>query len=101
MLSAPLVDRDAKPAFGTVVLFPEDPAKWGDGSRLVKTTRPDQMGSFEIRTVPGGDYLIAALDYVQPGAVDDPEFLKELQEKATKVSVAEGAPPPAITLTLR
>jgi len=100
-LQGRLVDREGKPAFGTVVLFPEDSAKWGEGSRLLRTTRPDASGTFEVRTVPAGDYLIAAVDYVQPGAVDDPEFLKGLLDEATKVSVTEGAAPSAIALTLK
>jgi hypothetical protein len=101
-LGGRLVDQDAKPAYGTIVLFPEDSAKWGEGSRLLKTTRPDRMGNFEIRTVPAGDYFIAAVDYVQPGATDDPEFLKGLADSgASKVSVSEGSVPSALTLTLR
>jgi hypothetical protein len=96
-----LVDRDAQPAAGTIVLFPDDPAKWGEGSRLVKTTRPDATGAFEIRTLPAGDYLIAGIDYVQPGAADDPDFLKGLQDSgAQKITVTEMSAP-SVTLTLK
>lgn len=100
-LQGRLVDKDARPAFGSVILFPEDSARWGEGSRLMRTTRPDRLGNFEIRTVPAGDYLIAAVDAVQPGATDDPEFLKGLADDATKVTVSDGSMPAAVTLTLR
>jgi hypothetical protein len=95
-----LIDEKGAAAEGTVILFPEEPAKWSEGARLVKTARPDPSGTFEIRLVPPGDYLIAPIDYVQNGAWDDPEFLKSLQERATKVAVQE-AGGASVSLTLR
>lgn len=99
-LGGRLTDEKGQPAEGTVILFPQDAAKWSEQSRLVKTARPDPSGAFEIRLVPPGEYLIASMDYVQNGVWDDPEFLKGLQERATKVTVSEvgGA---SVNLTLR
>src|SRR5262245_46272276 len=74
--------------------------KWGEGSRLVRSARPDMTGLFEIKFVPPGDYLVAPVDYAQTGAWDDPEFLKALQDTATKITVKEGAPA-SVSLTLR
>jgi hypothetical protein len=99
-LNGRLVDEKGAAAEGTVILFPEEPAKWSEGARLVKTARPDPSGAFEIRLVPAGDYLIAPVDYVQNGAWDDPEYLKSLQDRATKVAVQE-AGGASVTLTLR
>jgi hypothetical protein len=99
-LTGRLTDDKGQPAEGTVVLFPDDAAKWSEQSRLVKTARPDPSGGFEIRLVPPGDYLIASLDYVQAGAWDDPDFLKGLQDRATKVAVREGTGA-SVNLTLR
>lgn len=96
-----LQEEDGKPSAGMVILFPEDPAKWAEGSRLVKTARPDSAGTFELRIVPAGDYLIAAVDYAAPGAWDDPEFLQALRDKATKVTVRDGESPAGLSLTLR
>jgi hypothetical protein len=99
-LGGVLKDEKALPANGTVILFPEDASKWSEGSRLVKTARPDPSGAFEMQLVPPGEYLMAAADYVQIGAWEDPQFLEGLREGATKVTVGErGAP--AIALTLR
>jgi hypothetical protein len=95
-----LADEKGQPAAGVVVLFPADSAKWSEQSRLVKTARPDPSGTFEIRLVPSGDYLIVALDYAQTGSWNDPEFLKALEEKATKFSVVEGRDA-TVNLTLR
>ena len=99
-LRGQLVDEKAQPAEGTVILFPDDPTKWGEGSRLVRSARPDVTGLFEIKYVPPGDYLVAPVDYVQTGTWDDPDFLKSLQDNATKITVREGAPA-SVNLTLR
>lgn len=99
MIRGQLVDEKAQPAEGTVILFPEDQSKWGEGSRLVRSSRPDMTGVFEIKYVPPGDYLIAPIDYAQTGAWDDPDFLKALQDAATKVTVREGSPV-SVSLTL-
>jgi hypothetical protein len=96
-----LQDEDGKPSAGMVILFPEEAAKWAEGSRLVKTARPDTAGSFELRTVPAGEYLLAAVDYAAPGAWDDPEFLDGLRARATKLTVRDGESPAGVALTLR
>jgi len=99
-LRGQLVDEKLQPAEGTVILFPDDSSKWGEGSRLVRSARPDMTGLFEIKFVPPGDYLVAPVDYAQTGAWDDPDFLKTLQDSATKVSLREGTAA-SVNLTLR
>jgi hypothetical protein len=59
-------------------------ARWREGSRRVRTTRPDQSGLFELRLVPAGEYLVCAVGYVKDGAWKDAEFLKSLVDRATK-----------------
>ncbi len=98
-LRGQLVDEKLQPAEGTVILFPDDSSKWGEGSRLVRSARPDMTGLFEIKFVPPGDYLVAPVDYAQTGAWDDPDFLKTLQDSATKVSLREGTAA-SVSLTL-
>ena len=47
----------------TVVVFPDDPAKWAFPSRFVKTARADQQGQFRIKALPADDrYLAVAVD---------------------------------------
>jgi len=99
-LRGTLMDDKAQPASGSVLLFPDDPAKWSEGSRLVRTARPDQAGAFEIRNLPAGDYLIVPLEYLQNGSSDDPEFLQGLRDRATKVSLTEGETK-GVNLTLK
>jgi hypothetical protein len=84
-----LVDETQQPAEGTVVIFPEDTSRWREGSRTIRSARPDQKGEFSIKGLPAGKYLIAALDYVQDGQWYDPEFLADLRPRAERLSLAE------------
>ena len=82
-----LLDERGQPAEGTAIIFPEDASKWAEDSRLVRSTRPDAVGAFEIRNVVPGTYLAAALEYVRDGEWTDPEFLEKLRADATRVRV--------------
>ena len=84
-----LTNDKREPAEGTIVVFPEDSARWREGSRAIRSARPDQNGEFSIKGLPPGNYLVAALDYVQEGQWNDPEFLEGLKAGAERVSLAE------------
>ena len=95
-----LVDAKGQPVAGTVLLFPDDPAKWAEEARLTRSTRPDDTGRFEfIHTVPG-TYFIVALEYVRSDQWADPAFLEDLRSQATRVHVEEGSPPAPVSLRL-
>jgi hypothetical protein len=85
-----IVDDKGAPAEGTVLLFPSDPPKWLQAAGTLRTARPDQSGGFRLDTVRPGDYLAVALEYVEQWQVNDPEFLEELRDSATKVRLVEG-----------
>jgi hypothetical protein len=40
--------------------------------------------------LPSGEYLAVALDYVQDGVWNDPEYLASLVERAQKVTLRAG-----------
>lgn len=88
-LRGTLLDDEQRPAEGTVVVFPDDTSRWRDDSRTVRATRPDQRGEFSIKGLPAGNYLIAAVDYVQDGQWYDPEFLADLRPRAQRLLLAE------------
>src|SRR6185436_18844445 len=44
-----------------VVVFPSDRTLWRPGARRVQFSRPSTDGRFQIRDLPPGDYLVAAL----------------------------------------
>jgi protocatechuate 3,4-dioxygenase beta subunit len=79
---APLVD-------GTVIVFAEDAAKWMDDSRWVRAVRPDQQGQYQIKGLPPGDYLAVAVEYVEEGAWNDPEYLDSLRRHGQRITLGD------------
>ena len=74
----------------TVIAFPIDERRWGPWSRYVKAARPDQNARYQIRGLPAGEYLLAAVDVVEQGEWHDPRFLQRLRPGALRVSLAAG-----------
>jgi hypothetical protein len=74
----------------TVVLFAADSEKWFESSRYVRAARPNQQGRWHVGGLPEGDYLVAAVDYIENGEWNDPEYLATLRDVATRVSIPEG-----------
>ena len=72
------------------VVFPEDARQWTSYSRGIAAARPDQQGSFLVEGVPPGRYLIAVVDYLEPGQERDPATLERLRRTATAVTLADG-----------
>ncbi len=73
-----------------VVVFPQDKQKWSGASRYVSTSRPDQDGRFKMVGLPPGDYYAVAVDHVEPGQWNDPEFLESVRPRASIFSLMEG-----------
>jgi hypothetical protein len=86
------VRSDRAPAGGSqVVVFPADDTKWGYASRYVQAARTEPDGTFSIRALPPGDrYLAAALEYLDEGDAENPEFLERLRAEATPFSLRAG-----------
>jgi hypothetical protein len=84
-----LDDRQEPTRDATVVVFPSAREGWSEGSRSVKTTRPDQQGRWEIKALPPGDYLAIALDFIEDGAWNDPDLLESLRKDAKAVTLPE------------
>jgi hypothetical protein len=74
----------------TVVVFSRDRERWGYMSRFFQTGRPDQDGRFKVKSLPAGDYYAVALDYVEPGEANDPEFLDRVKARAVSFSLSDG-----------
>ena len=74
----------------TVVLFARDRDRWTPQSRFLASARPDQEGRFQARTLPPGEFLAVALDFVEQGEWQDPELLQRLVPLATPFELEEG-----------
>ena len=59
----------------TVIVFADEPEKWGPHSRFIESARPDQQGRFTIRSLPPGRYVAIAVGYLEPGEEHDPDVL--------------------------
>ncbi|HEX4566285.1 MAG TPA: carboxypeptidase-like regulatory domain-containing protein, partial [Vicinamibacterales bacterium] len=74
----------------TVVVFPDEPAKWGPRSRFIGTARPDQKGRFTIKELPPGRYVAIAVEYLEPGEERDPDLLEKWKPRGTAFTLSEG-----------
>jgi hypothetical protein len=75
----------------TVIVFADDAALWTFPTRYVRMVRSDAEGRFTLRGLPpGATYLAAAVDYLEEGEWQDPEFLERLREPASRVALREG-----------
>jgi hypothetical protein len=72
------------------IVFARDREKWQPSSRYVRSSRPDQDGRFKISGLPAGAYLAVAVDSIEPGQANDPEFLDRVQNRGIGFSLGEG-----------
>jgi hypothetical protein len=64
-----------------------------------RATRTDQNGAYRLANVPPGEYFLVALDSVEPGALEDDEFVKTFRAKMKKVKVeSEGSQSATLTV---
>jgi hypothetical protein len=83
-------DKGAPLTDGTAIVFAHDSDRWAEDSRFVRSARPDQQGQYQIKGLPAGEYLAVAVDYVQEGMWNDPEFLESLRRYAQRMTLNEG-----------
>jgi hypothetical protein len=91
-------DRGGEALDATVIVFADDPGKWGPHSRFIESARPDQQGRFTIKGLPPGRYVAIAVGYLQPGEEKDPDMLEGWRERATRFRLSEGE---TLTLALK
>ncbi|MDE3156473.1 MAG: carboxypeptidase regulatory-like domain-containing protein [Acidobacteriota bacterium] len=86
-----VLDDDGRPVLDYVLLvFPQDAALRGYQSRYVKAVQPDGQGRFEVRGLPPGAYLAAAVASIEDGEETDPDLLERLSRDATKFTLKDG-----------
>lgn len=89
-VSGALTDsRGAPITDGTVIVFGTESEKWSEDSRFVRSARPDQQGEYQIKGLPAGEYFAIAIDYVQEGMWNDPEYLDTIRRYAQRFTLAE------------
>ncbi len=73
----------------TVVVFPRDSDKWVWQTRAIRAARADKDGRFQMTGLPAGEYLAIAIDYIENGEWNDPEFLKSASDGAPSFVLSE------------
>lgn len=91
-LSGTVTDDRNKPVLdATVVIFPADAQRWTFATRFIRSIRPDTNGRYSIKSMPPlDDYLIIAVQNLEPGQSSDPEFLARAKEEAKAFTLNEG-----------
>lgn len=88
VVTGTLADERGRPvADGTVIVFAEDASKWGPDGRMIRAARPDQQGQWRINGLPPGKFLAVALEYVENGLWNDPEYLETLRQYGKRVEL--------------
>jgi hypothetical protein len=75
----------------SVVVFADDEDKWTYPTRYVRTARTDDRGRFQIAGLPPDQrYLALALDFMEDGEEQDPQFLERLRGRASSFLLGAG-----------
>jgi hypothetical protein len=90
-LSGQLITSGGPPAAPYfIVAFPSDRTLWLPLARRIVSTRADTSGRWNLRDLPPGEYLLAALTDLAPDELSDATFLEQLVPSALKVVLADG-----------
>src|SRR5262249_49604219 len=73
-----------------VIALPTERDWWKEGARRVKSTRPATDGRFVFTDLPGGSYVLAAVDDLEPSDLNDPKFLETLSHAGIPVTLNDG-----------
>lgn len=73
-----------------ILVFSADRRYWTPGSRRIRMTRPATDGTFTIKGLAPGEYLLAAPLDLEAGEWNDPALLEQLAGASVKVTLREG-----------
>jgi hypothetical protein len=82
--------RGATVTNATVIAFADDPDQWSMPAQKVRSAQLDQDGRYRIQGLRPGEYLVIAVDEIEPGEESDPELLEQYRHHASRVTVGEG-----------
>jgi hypothetical protein len=90
-LAGALTTAAGKPAAGyQVVVFPVDHRWWTAGSRRIASAPLDANGRYDVRGLPPGDYLLAAVRAFESRDLADGSWLDQVSRLAIRITLAEG-----------
>ena len=84
-----VIDSDSLPLAGvSVVLVPELSQR--ENYQKYKTESTDQYGNFDLRGIAPGDYKIFSWVEVEQDGWQDPEFLKQFEDRGQRITLQDG-----------
>jgi hypothetical protein len=90
-LDGTVLDQRQQPAINVaVVLIPEPPLRHRND--LYRTVSSDANGRFHAEGIPPGTYKAFAWEVVDPGAWQDPEFIRTYESLGKPFRISEGGP---------
>ena len=74
-----------------IIVFPAERALWTSRTTArIQAVRPAVDGSYIVRRLPPGEYLMVAMLDVETGEWSDPSFLQRIAASGVRVTVADG-----------
>jgi hypothetical protein len=73
-----------------VVILPEAPMEGAAATRYTRAIRADQKGTFQIRGLPAGRYIVTAVPGLEPGSELDPAFQASVRNGARRFTLEDG-----------
>jgi len=84
-----VMDADGLPLAGVwIVLVPDVSQR--ENYQKYNTESTDQYGHFDLRGIAPGDYKLFSWVEVEADAWQDPEFLKQFEEKGQEITLQDG-----------
>lgn len=85
-----LLDKRDQPFGGALVVLVPEPRRRGQ-AHFYKSTTTDQYGRFILRGIPPGEYKLFAWEDIEPGAYQDPEFMRPYEQRGESLRIGEGS----------
>jgi hypothetical protein len=74
----------------TVVAFADDSEKWSPAGGMVRRAELDQDGRYRIERLRPAEYLVIAVDELEPNEEFDPELLEQYRRLGTRITLHDG-----------
>lgn len=88
-ISGGVFNADSLPVAGAWVVVVPEAAK-RKFLRLYRSASTDQYGHYEIRGLRPGKYKVFSWEGIEAGAWEDPDFLKDYEDKGHEIEVQDG-----------